>query len=163
VHRGVQHDRVGVLLGESVDRGLSAVMVIVVGPDLAGLAGRQAGVAASAGLDGGLLVGGDHIIVAAQRCTVAGAVVQVEHALRLTAQSGSVMARSTRSGHDHRDSRTPLSRGGVQAIALARVTWTAVNFCRRPDHFASASDAAPDAAHQRRRHLRTVSSQTGSA
>jgi len=42
-----------------------AAVVIMVDPDLTGLAGRQGGVAAAAGLDGGLLVGGDHIIVAA--------------------------------------------------------------------------------------------------
>ena len=73
-------------------------------------------------------------------------------------QIPSVIACSARSGHDHRDSGNPLSRGGVQAIALTRATWTAVNFGRRPDRFASASDAAPGASHQRRRHLRTVSS-----
>ena len=64
-------------------------------------------------------------------------------------QIPSVIACSARSGHDHRDSGKPLSRGGVQAIALTRATWTAVNFGRRPDRFASASDAAPGAAHQR--------------
>ena len=57
-------------------------------------------------------------------------------------QIPSVIACSARSGHDHRDSGNPLSRGGVQAIALTRATWTAVNFGRRPDRFASASDAA---------------------
>jgi hypothetical protein len=73
-------------------------------------------------------------------------------------QIPSVIACSASSGHHHRDSGNPVSRGGVQAIALTRATWTAVNFGRRPARFASASDAAPGAAHQRRRHLRTVSS-----
>ena len=64
-------------------------------------------------------------------------------------QIPSVIACSASSGHDHRDSGNPVSRGGVQAIALTRATWTAVNFGRRPDRFASASDATPGAAHQR--------------
>ena len=52
------------VVGGQVGHGAAAV-VIMVDPDLTGLAGRQGGVAAAAGLDGGLLVGGDHIIVAA--------------------------------------------------------------------------------------------------
>src|SRR4029077_3750846 len=63
------------------------------------------------------------------------------------------------SGHDHRDSGSPLSAGGVQASALTPATWTAVNARGRPDRFASPNDATPGAAPQRCRHLRTVSSQ----
>src|SRR6478672_6038500 len=56
---------VHVVGGQVGDR--AATVVVVVDPDLAGLARREGGVAAAAGLDGGLLVGGDHVIVAAQR------------------------------------------------------------------------------------------------
>jgi hypothetical protein len=77
----------------------------------------------------------------------------------IDAQIPSVIACAANSAHDHRDSANPLSAGGLQAIALTRATWTGVNFGRRPDRFASPSDATPGAAHQRRRHLRTVSSQ----
>jgi hypothetical protein len=53
------------------------------------------------------------------------------------------------SGHDHRDSGSPLSAGRVQAIALTWATCTSVNSGGRPDRFASASEARPGAAHQR--------------
>ena len=140
VHRGMHHDRVRVLLGQPVDRGLAtvggsvvdnpehpiggckgwwlmtvglvggtvrcrwwarsgrtpwrgarhrrpgrrsappaAVVVARVDPHRAGLAGRERGVAATPGLDGGLLVGRDHIIVAPQWFPVPHPVVEVEH------------------------------------------------------------------------------------
>jgi len=47
-------------------------------------------------------------------------------------------------------------------MALMRATCTGVNAEGRPERGASTSDANPGAAHQRRRHLRTVSSQTRS-
>ena len=148
--------------------------------------------AAAAGLDGGLLVGGDHIIVARPTVCRPSAVVEVEHPLRLGGEVGvgdedprlvlpgfervlgqppahrrrrDRRRRSRRStpwrpapGTTTATAAAPCPGGGVQAIALTRATCTAVNFGRRPDRFASASDATPGAAHQRRRHLRTVSS-----
>src|SRR5680860_658757 len=44
----------------------TAAVVVVVDPNRSGLAGGQCGVAAAAGLDGGLLVGRDHEILLAQ-------------------------------------------------------------------------------------------------
>ena len=46
-------------------------------------------------------------------------------------QIPSLIACSASPAPDHRDSGTPLSRGGVQAIALTRATCTTVNFGRR--------------------------------
>jgi len=80
----------------------------------------------------------------------------------IDAQIPSSTAWRASSGHDHRDRGRPCPAGGVQANALTRATCTGVNAGRRPDRFASPSAANPGAAHQRRRHLRTVSSHTRS-
>jgi len=80
---------VHVVGGQVGDR--AAAVVVVIHPHRAGLTRRQGGVAPTAGLDGRLLVGGDHIVVRAQRCPVPGRLVEVEHLWALAAKSGSVM------------------------------------------------------------------------
>ncbi len=50
----------------------------------------------------------------------------------------------------------------MRAAALTWAICAAVNTGGRPQRFAPPSEAAPGAAHQRRRHLRTVSAQTRS-
>ena len=69
----------------------AAAVVVVVDPHHPGLAGRQGGVAAAAGLDGGLLIRGDHVLVAAQRFPVPFAGVQVQYPLGFGREVGSVM------------------------------------------------------------------------
>jgi len=64
------------------------------------------------------------------------------------------------SGQLHLASGTPEASGGWQASALTAAICTGVKVGGRPDRFASPSDAVPGAAHQRRRHLRTVSTHT---
>ena len=64
-------------------------------------------------------------------------------ACEIDAQIPSVTAWRASSGHDHRANGTPHSFGGVQAIALTRVTCTGVNIGGRPDRFASPNDATP--------------------
>ena len=61
----------------------AAPLVVVLDAHRAGLARRQGGVAAAAGLDRGLLIGADHIVVRAQRLTVSDPGIQVEHLGRL--------------------------------------------------------------------------------
>src|SRR5664279_207715 len=79
----------------------------------------------------------------------------------MLSQIPTLTACTASSGHDHFDSGNPLSSGGVQAKALTCATCTAVNTAGRPQRFASPSEDTPDpdAAHQRCRHLRAVSSQ----
>ena len=72
--------------GQVGDR--AAAAVVVVDPHRAGLAGRQRGVAATPGLDGGLLVGGHHIIVAPQWFPVPHPVIEVEHPLGFGGEVG---------------------------------------------------------------------------
>lgn len=60
----------------------------MVDPHRAGLAGPERGMAATPGLDGGLLIGGDHIIVAPQWCPVPYPVVEVEHPLGFGGEVG---------------------------------------------------------------------------
>ena len=69
-------------------RSRAAAVVIVVDENHPGFAGRQGGVAAAAGLDGGLLIGGDHVVVAAQRFFVSHAGVQVEYELGFGGEVG---------------------------------------------------------------------------
>ena len=71
---------VHVVRGEVGDR--AATVVVVVDPHRPGLTRWQGGVAAAPGLDGGLLVGGDHIVVRAQRFPVPHPLVQVQYPLR---------------------------------------------------------------------------------
>src|SRR5262249_49490321 len=63
--------------GGQVGQG-AAALVVVLDAHRAGLAGRQGGVAAAAGLDGGLLIGADDVVVAARRRAVPGPGVRVE-------------------------------------------------------------------------------------
>src|SRR6476646_8128288 len=63
------------------------------------------------------------------------------------------------SGHDHRDNGSPWSAGRVQATALTWATCTGLNTAGLPDRFASPNEDTPGTAHQRCRHLRTVSGQ----
>ena len=83
-------------------------------------------------------------------------------AVEMDAQIPSATACRASSGQLHRDIGNPASAGGVQAAALTFATCTALNTGGRPQRCASRSDATPGAAHQRRRHLRTVSSHTRS-
>ncbi len=64
--------------GQVLQRPATAVFEL----DPAGAAGRggQGGVAAQAGLDGGLLVGGDHVVASAERLAFPFSRVQVQHA-----------------------------------------------------------------------------------
>ena len=61
----------------------AATVVVVVDPHHPGLARWQGGVAAAPRLDGGLLVGGDHIVSRAQRFPVPFPGIQIQHFLRL--------------------------------------------------------------------------------
>lgn len=58
--------------------GGSAAVVFVVDAHRPGLAWGQGGVAAAAGLDGGLLIGAEHVLVGAGRLAVEDPAVQVE-------------------------------------------------------------------------------------
>lgn len=60
------------------------------------------------------------------------------------------------SGHDQRDSGTPVSAGIWQASALASATCTGVNRAGRPERLRSARAGSPPAAN-RPRQARTVS------
>jgi hypothetical protein len=73
--------------GGQVGQG-AAALVVVLDAHLAGLARGQGGVAAAAGLDGGLLIGADHVVAPAQRLTVQDPGVQVEHPGRLGREGG---------------------------------------------------------------------------
>jgi hypothetical protein len=66
------------VVGGQVGEGAAAV-VVVVDAHRPGLAGGQGGVAAAAGLDGGLLVGGHDVFILAQGRALVGAGVEVEH------------------------------------------------------------------------------------
>ena len=66
----------------------AAALVGVVDPHPAGLARGQGGVAAAAGLDRGLLVGGDHVIIGPQRFPAPNPGVEVEHTVRLALEVG---------------------------------------------------------------------------
>lgn len=66
----------------------SAAVVFVVDPYGAGLAGGQAGMAAAAGLDGGLLIGADDVVARAERLSVPDAGVEVQHPLGLRREGG---------------------------------------------------------------------------
>ena len=57
----------------------AAAAVVVLDSHRAGFAGRQGGVAAAAGLDGGLLIGADHVVAGTQRPAAPGPGVQVQH------------------------------------------------------------------------------------
>jgi hypothetical protein len=57
----------------------AAAVVVVLDPHGAGLARGEGGVAAAAGLDRGLLISADHVVVVAERPTVPGPGVQVPH------------------------------------------------------------------------------------
>jgi hypothetical protein len=81
-------DVVGGQVGER-----AAAVVVVVDSGRADLAGWERGVAAAAGLDGGLLVGGDHVLGCAQRFCVPGSGVEVEHPLRLGGERKKYLAR----------------------------------------------------------------------
>ena len=74
-----EHLRAVDVVGGQVGQGAAAA-VVVVDAHRAGLARGQGGVAAAAGLDGGLLVAGDDVLVLAERFAVEGAGVQVQHA-----------------------------------------------------------------------------------
>ncbi len=78
----------------------------------------------------------------------------------ICSQIPSLTACRANSWHDHRDSGCPYSSGGLQATAFTPATCTAVKTAGRPERFASLSADTPGVAHQRRRHLRTVSVQT---
>jgi hypothetical protein len=66
----------------------AAAVVVVVDPHRARRAGHQRGMAAAPGLDGGLLVGRDHIVVAAQWFLIPHPVVEVEHPLGFGGEVG---------------------------------------------------------------------------
>ena len=82
--------------------------------------------------------------------------------VEIDGQTPSATTCRANSGHDHRDNGSPQAFGGVHAVAFTNATCTGVNLGLRPDRWASPNEATEGAAHQRRRHFRTVSSHTPS-
>src|SRR4029078_2439065 len=71
VFAAAEHSAAVHVVGGQVGDGAASV-VVVVDPDLACSARGRGGVAAAAGLDGGLFVGGDDVIACAQRFSLPG-------------------------------------------------------------------------------------------
>ena len=78
---GAVADHVGVVdvVGGQVGQGAAAAVLELDPHRPSGRARRRLGVAPAAGLEPGLLIGADHVVVGAERLAVAGAGVEVQH------------------------------------------------------------------------------------